>query len=85
MIGEQMLSIMLEALRNARRYAAADSVTIIASAHEKGVTIEVHDDGVGFPASDPPWTIASRVAELGGRVSLSSNGAAHLQVEIPNR
>jgi signal transduction histidine kinase len=85
-IGEQVLSIMLEALRNARRHAAADSITIIATAHEKAVTIDVHDDGVGFPPSaDPPWTIASRVAELGGRVSLGSNSTAHIQVEIPNR
>ena len=76
---------MLEALRNARRHAAADSVTIVARVNEKAVTIEVHDDGVGFPASaDPPWTIASRVAELGGRVSLGSNGAAHIEIEIPN-
>lgn len=85
-IGEEVLSIMLEALRNSRRHAAAGRIAISARAADESITITIDDDGVGFPAAaDPPWTIASRVSELGGRVSLNSNGAAHIEVEIPNR
>jgi signal transduction histidine kinase len=85
-IGEQVLSIMLEALRNARRHAAADRVTMSAGASDQSVMVTIQDDGIGFPDSaDPPWTIASRVAELGGRVSLGSDGVARIVVEIPSR
>jgi signal transduction histidine kinase len=84
-IGEQVLNIMLEALRNTRRHAAADCIKISAHTGERFVTITIQDDGVGFPVSaDPPWTIASRVAEVGGRVILDSNGVALIKVEIPN-
>ena len=37
--------------------------------------ITIADDGVGFPpAADPPWTIASHVAETGGRLSFRTRG-----------
>jgi hypothetical protein len=40
---------------------------------------------VGFPDSgDPPWAIASRVAEFGGNLSVNANASAHLEIEMPN-
>jgi signal transduction histidine kinase len=44
------------------------------------------DDGVGFRNSEqPPWAIASRVAEYGGRLRIGGNErpGAHLEIEIP--
>lgn len=85
-VGEEVLTIMLEALRNARRHASADRITMNARVADGSIAITIRDDGIGFPAAAaPPWTIASRVAELGGRVSLRGNGAADMEVEIPNR
>ncbi|HVB78475.1 MAG TPA: histidine kinase [Candidatus Binataceae bacterium] len=83
-LGERILQIMLEGLRNARKHARASSVRIDASEIAGRVLITIADDGVGFPpASDPPWTIASHVAETGGRLRFSESGPACLQVEIP--
>lgn len=83
-LGEEILNIMLEALRNSRRHAAAGRITIAARGADGLIAITIHDDGVGFPAAAaPPWTIASRVSDLGGTVSLSSNGAPCIEVEIP--
>src|SRR5207245_332758 len=43
------------------------------------------DDGVGFPpGAAPPWSIASRAAELRGDVRLRRDHAgAHVQIELP--
>ena len=83
-LGERILQIMLEGLRNARKHARATSVRIDASEIAGRVLITIADDGVGFPpAADPPWTIASHVAETGGRLSFSESGPACLLIEIP--
>ena len=83
-LGERILQIMLEGLRNARKHARATLVRIDASETAGRVLITIADDGVGFPpAADPPWTIASHVAETGGRLSFSEKGPACLQIEIP--
>jgi signal transduction histidine kinase len=83
-LGERILQIMLEGLRNARKHARATLVRIDASESAGRVLITIADDGVGFPpAADPPWTIASHVAETGGRLSFSESGPACLQIEIP--
>ena len=84
LLGERILQIMLEGLRNARKHARATLVRIDASEIAERVLITIADDGVGFPpAADPPWTIASHVAETGGRLSFSESGPACLRIEIP--
>lgn len=83
-LGERILQIMLEGLRNARKHARATAVRIEALEAGEKVLITIVDDGVGFPpAADPPWTIASHVAETGGRLRFSESGPASLQIEIP--
>ncbi|HKD68285.1 MAG TPA: histidine kinase [Candidatus Binataceae bacterium] len=82
--GEQILQIMLEGLRNARRHAMATLVTINVWEAADKVQITIDDDGVGFDDSaKPPWAIASRVAEFGGFLSLNGSGLARLAIEIP--
>jgi signal transduction histidine kinase len=84
-IGEHLLQIMLEGLRNARRHAMASLVRIELQKVQRGIHITIEDDGVGFTDSDdPPWVIASRVAELGGDIALASNGSSRLEITMPN-
>ncbi|HZC46580.1 MAG TPA: histidine kinase [Candidatus Acidoferrum sp.] len=85
LLGEHILQIMLEGLRNARSHGMANFVKI--EAHETGgkVSITIEDDGVGFSdSSSRPWAIASRVAELAGHMSMHSDGSTRLQIELPN-
>jgi signal transduction histidine kinase len=83
-LAERILQIMLEGLRNARKHAKATSVRIETTEIAGRVLITIADDGVGFPpAAEPPWTIASHVAETGGRLRFSESGPACLQIEIP--
>jgi signal transduction histidine kinase len=83
-MSEHLLQIMLEGLRNARRHARANSVTIRTLQTEQMVLITIDDDGVGF--ADPakaPWSIASRVTELGGQMSVNGTRFGHLEIEMP--
>jgi signal transduction histidine kinase len=83
--GEHLLQIMLEGLRNARRHGMPQSVTIHVNGLEDKLRITIDDDGLGFPVSgNPPWAIASRVAELGGNLSVNNNGVTRLEIEMPN-
>ncbi len=85
LLGEHILQIMLEGLRNARRHGMATAVTIDVRGVADKVSITIQDDGVGLPASaNQPWAIASRVAELGGHLNMHSNGSTQLEIEIPN-
>jgi signal transduction histidine kinase len=55
-----------------------------ADAGELVVTID--DDGVGIRSdADPPWSIASRVVELGGRLTVDPERTpgAHLRIALP--
>lgn len=82
--GEQILQIMLEGLRNARRHAMANLVRINAWESEGKVQISIDDDGIGFAvAENPPWAIASRVAEFGGSMNINGKGSGGLAIEIP--
>jgi signal transduction histidine kinase len=85
-LAEQVLQILLEGLRNTLRHGAARSASIEASNEEAAIRIRLDDDGVGFPPSSPaPWSIASRVADLGGSVKIddSQAGGAHVDIELP--
>jgi signal transduction histidine kinase len=84
-VGEQILQIILEGLRNARRHAMAETVTVGLRGDQNKIVIDIADDGVGFDeAEKPPWAIASRVAELGGRLIVHDDESARLEIEMPN-
>jgi signal transduction histidine kinase len=83
---EHVLQIILEGARNVRRHARARSAEIAVWADPGELVVAIDDDGVGFRASgDPPWSIASRVAELGGRLTIdpARTPGAHLRVALP--
>ena len=85
-LGEHILQIMLEGLRNARRHGQAEGVIInLVETHDK-IFLKIDDNGVGFAnAPTAPWAIASRVAELGGRLTVvGSEGSVSLTIELPN-
>jgi len=80
---EHVLLIMLEAARNVSHHAHARAAEIRVRTGKSRLTVAVDDDGIGF--HDPPWSIASRVAELGGEVTIDErhDGGGHLRVELP--
>lgn len=83
---EQILQIMLEALRNTRRHALAEAAAIRASSEQGTVRILIDDNGVGFSkTAAAPWSIASRVAQFGGRLEIARDDrrGAHLEIELP--
>lgn len=51
-IAEEILTIVLEAVRNARRHAEAELVTVAARWTPRALAIEVMDDGSGFVRAD---------------------------------
>jgi signal transduction histidine kinase len=83
---EHILHIMLEGARNVRRHAGARAAEIAVWADAGSLVVTIDDDGVGFHQdADPPWSIASRVAELGGRltIDLARTPGAHFRVALP--
>jgi signal transduction histidine kinase len=83
---EHALHIMLEGARNVGRHARAYAARIEAASEDDKVLISIDDDGVGFPDdASLPWSIASRVAEVGGRIAVDRADAtgARLLVELP--
>jgi signal transduction histidine kinase len=67
---DHILQIVREGLSNIRRHAHANSATIEIRAEQSCLQVSIEDDGGGFPGDSPPWSIASRVKELGGRVQI---------------
>jgi signal transduction histidine kinase len=83
---EQTLLIMLEAVRNIQRHSNATRASIKITLADQRILITIDDDGVGFRKPEqPPWTIASRIAEYGGRLNLNGEErpGAHLEIQIP--
>jgi signal transduction histidine kinase len=84
LLAEHILLIMLEGARNARRHAQAREVSVKANQAGDLIRITIDDDGVGFQQAEPPWAIASRVAEFGGQLRLvgEHRSGAHMEIEM---
>ena len=85
-IVEHALQIMIEGARNVSRHAQAESAVITAKTEDRQVLINIDDDGVGFPENGaPPWSIASRAAEVGGEVHIGVDDTpgGHVIVALP--
>jgi signal transduction histidine kinase len=89
----ELYRIVQEALNNAVRHAQADTVEVDVEARDDGVTIVVHDDGVGFdPAARSIrerrlglTSMRERAERLGGTFSVESSPGAGttVRVEVP--
>ncbi|HWE33243.1 MAG TPA: GAF domain-containing sensor histidine kinase [Solirubrobacteraceae bacterium] len=88
-----VLRIAHEALHNALRHARPEHVTVSLGAVNGALTVEVHDDGVGFdPASAELrsrhlglTSMEERAGELGGRLLIRSAPGAGttVRLEVP--
>jgi signal transduction histidine kinase len=93
-VEEALLRVGQEALANVRKHAAASRVTITLSYLEDAVTLDVHDDGVGFEQAAATaggglglHAMGERVAALGGSLVIESapSEGATIAVELPDR
>src|SRR4030095_8157897 len=79
---DHVLQISREGISNIRRHAAAASARIDIRTQDSQLRISIEDDGVGFANDVVPWSIVSRVKELGGKVHVSEDRRAGAQVSI---
>ncbi|HEY2774580.1 MAG TPA: histidine kinase [Candidatus Binatia bacterium] len=84
-LADHVLQIAREGLSNVRRHSAAASARIRVATEESGVRIWIEDDGLGLRSPAPPWSIASRVREIGGSIDLGDAGVPgfHMQILLP--
>jgi signal transduction histidine kinase len=82
---DHVLQIAREGLSNIRRHAAAASARIQISIENAEVRITIEDDGVGLKERSAPWSIASRVKELGGRIEVADDArpGSHMLILLP--
>jgi len=82
---DHVLQIAREGIANVRRHAHASNAAIDIRCARGRVEVGIDDDGVGFQTETPPWSIASRVSELGGDVEIVGDRGpgAHLLVRLP--
>ena len=78
--------IIGEGLLNIRRHANASNAMVRLRATGDEIRLTLTDDGVGFAADSPlPWSIQSRVLEVGGSITLDRTAApgACLVITLP--
>jgi signal transduction histidine kinase len=86
----EILRIAQEALHNALRHAAADTVAVRLDAHDGHVVLEVQDDGIGFQPADDELrskhlgltSMEERARRLGGRLQIRSRPGAGTTVRL---
>jgi len=81
---EHVLQILLEGVRNVRRHAFAHTASLDARTVDSEIQIRLDDDGLGFAdGARPPWSISSRVTQLGGQLQLARDKVgAHLAIAL---
>lgn len=82
---DAVLQLVREGIRNVQQHARATSATVDIRSDGSELVVKIDDDGVGFSDEvELPWTIASRVDELGGRLRLRNDGSpgAHLEITL---
>jgi signal transduction histidine kinase len=85
-IVDHVLSIVLEAMRNSLRHGRAGLVSADVRTSRDSLLISIDDDGVGLGLGEvAPWSIASRVREMGGSLTMSNSAGvgARLRIELP--
>jgi signal transduction histidine kinase len=83
---QALLHILHEGLANVCQHARAKSAAVAIRDQDGGIVMTLDDDGVGLPnGATPPWSIASRVRDLGGCLEVRDDvvPGAHLVVTLP--
>ena len=85
-----LLRACQELLANVRKHARADTVTVALTDGAAGVSLRVHDDGVGFDPESAARSdarglegIRERVRQAGGSVELRSDSGTDVLVTLP--
>ena len=87
----QMLHIAKEAMSNSLRHSHASRVTVSLQTIDKGIQLEIADDGVGFgpevPAGQGLRNMATRAREIGGHMrTISSPGqGCRILIAVPRQ
>lgn len=82
---DEVLQIVREGMRNVQQHARATWATVDVRSEGSVVAVKIDDNGVGFSGeAEQPWTIASRVDELGGRLFIRKDRSpgAHLEITL---
>lgn len=87
-IADHLIAVLVEALSNTARHAAARAVDVHVVVEGRGLTLSVADDGTGIPpgaARSGLKNIARRAADLGGTFTQDapSEGGARLVWHVP--
>lgn len=82
---DHVLGIAREGVSNVRRHARAMNAHIDIRGGSDDIRIDIQDDGVGFESETTPWSIASRVREIGGHIEMINHQqrGAHLAITLP--
>lgn len=82
---DHVLGIAREGVSNVRRHAYAKTACIEMRGDGAAIRIDIKDDGVGFDTEVTPWSITSRVREIGGQIDMVSDQrpGAHLLITLP--
>lgn len=83
---EQVSRIIREGITNVRRHAQASYAAVRAENVGRYVRVTIDDDGVGFEGGAArPWSISTRVEELGGSLDIlrDRGPGAHLDINLP--
>ncbi len=84
--GEELLSVVREALTNARRHSGARNVRVRLDAEDEKLVIEVSDDGRGFGPEAAPGvgfsSMRERAEVLGGNLEVESEAGEGTTVRL---
>jgi signal transduction histidine kinase len=80
---DHLLQILREGVTNVRRHAKARTASVHVDGAGEEIVVRIEDDGVGFADDGDPWSIRSRVRELGGRLEVGRDGGGHLTITLP--
>jgi signal transduction histidine kinase len=95
-LADDVVALVAEALTNAARHAGATRIRGSAAVAEEMVSVDVEDDGRGFPfhgryelaqlvaGGHGPWSLKERVTALGGDLAIeSSPRGTRVEIRLP--
>ncbi len=79
---DHILLIAREAVSNIRKHAEATAAQISVASFGDDIQINISDDGVGMPPNASPWSIVSRVHQLGGAIEIPRHQGTGARMSI---